>query len=163
MVGRYISLSTFSHSVSVDNDGAEPSANSTALRNLIVFDSIAHATDVKLLGINTDVADNYAQKAEKLLSAFGTALKEHPTSMPDMVSSAVVLEQGIKTVIISGNGDAIGLVDDITGRRWAPDLVFVREYTEGPLTARVCAGGTCGMKQTKASDVREELKRIKSG
>lgn len=114
-----------------DSDSSEPSANSTAMRNLIVLDAIVHATYPMQLGIATVVADDYEDRVAKLLDAFGYALMEHPKSLPDMVSSVTVRERGFKSVIISGEGYVIAFIDGISKRRWMPAKHLVRERAGG--------------------------------
>jgi uncharacterized protein YyaL (SSP411 family) len=144
-----------------DHDGAEPAGNSAALHNLLVFDAIVHSTETRLLGLADLPEPTYAEKAEKLIAYFAEALKDHPTSMADLLSSVLLRERGLATVIISGEGEALPFVQEVSGKRWEPDVVYVRESEGGKVNARVCARGTCGMKKETAEEVRKELNAMK--
>ncbi|KZT25472.1 hypothetical protein NEOLEDRAFT_1133418 [Neolentinus lepideus HHB14362 ss-1] len=147
-----------------DQDGAEPSANSTSLHNLITLDAIMHSTSPELLGLTsvpTDSAftDQYDKKAAKLLSNFSPMLEEHPTAVPDLLSSALLRQKGVKTIIFSGSSNNDEFVKGVRGGRWCPDVVYVKEIGgQGEeVTGRVCYAGTCGLKQPTADDVKKEL------
>ncbi len=74
----------FVHSFS-DQDGAEPTANSVAARNLLRLNALL---DEK----------KYMEKAEKVFSVFGIRLKHIPMALPQMLVALIAHTKGIKQV-----------------------------------------------------------------
>ncbi|EPQ50357.1 DUF255-domain-containing protein [Gloeophyllum trabeum ATCC 11539] len=148
-----------------DQDGAEPSANSTALHNLITLDAIMHATSPEHLGLKTptsgsfDFVEEYDKRATRLLSSFASMLEGHPTAVPDMLSSVLLRDRGIKAVILAGSSGIEEFVKAARGGRWEADVVYMKETvgTEDKVTGRVCYAGTCGLKQQTPGDLRQEI------
>ncbi|TFK47477.1 DUF255-domain-containing protein [Heliocybe sulcata] len=146
-----------------DQDGAEPSANSTSLHNLVTLDAIMHATSPEFLGLTgvTDESADYDAKASKLLSSFSSMLEQHPTAVPDLLSSALLRQKGIKAVIFAGSGDSEIFVQGVRGGRWEPNVIYVKEVVgdSEEVSGRVCYAGTCGLKQHAPEEVKRELER----
>ena len=73
-----------------DNDGAEPSANSIAVRNLARLGALLHREDWLAL-------------ARRTARAFGPQLARAPLSMPQMLASAAWLDGSPKQIYIQGD------------------------------------------------------------
>nr|CAG8435419.1 8160_t:CDS:10 [Entrophospora candida] len=72
-----------------DYDGAEPSANSVAVNNLLRLGNILCNTD-------------YINKAEETLKLFAGRLNNSPHAMPFMMSSLFLYYKGIKQIMVLG-------------------------------------------------------------
>ncbi|CAO3613768.1 unnamed protein product [Cunninghamella echinulata] len=74
-----------------EQDGAEPSINAVSANNLI-----------QLASIITSKSADYLEKARDTINSFSLALTKFPFALPAMVSSLLLLENGIKEIIITG-------------------------------------------------------------
>ena len=72
-----------------DNDGAEPSANSIAVRNLARLGALLHR-------------DDWLALARRTARAFGPQLERAPLAMPQMLASAGWLDGSPKQILIQG-------------------------------------------------------------
>lgn len=93
-----------------DNDGAEPSSNSIALKNLIRFSTIL-----------SDKPE-YEEKAWQLAVSFSLRLKQIPQSIPQFLQSFMIMERG-KEIIISGPKEEAKRIAEELQSHFLPDCV----------------------------------------
>ena len=137
-----------------DNDGAEPSANSIAVRNLARLGSLLHREDWLTL-------------ARRTAGAFGPQLERAPLSMPQMLASAAWLEGSPKQILIQGERSslvtqrlltevwsrflprrALALIDASSRPFFTARVPLVADFPAGDssgATAYVCENFTCQM------------------
>ena len=111
-----------------DNDGAEPSPNSVAVRNLARLAAMLHRTD-------------WRDRAERTARAFGPQLERPTLDLPQMLSALGWLEQPAQQILIQGGADderTARLVAEVW-RRPLPRHVLLRidEHSRAALEARV--------------------------
>ncbi|KAJ3036396.1 spermatogenesis-associated protein 20 [Rhizophlyctis rosea] len=158
-----------------DHDGAEPSASSVSLSNLLRLDALAPPTTHE-----PGTQSPYATKATQLVSAFAETIKRHPQSMASLVGNIPALLRGLKEVVIHGNAEGDKSVKEmvkavhgvfVPGR----SVVLAVKGREGGLVARrsemvrgilekgveeggaevfVCRGFECGMPVGRVEEVR---------
>ena len=98
-----------------DNDGAEPSSNSVAVRNLARLAAMLHR-------------DEWRELAARTARAFGPQLDRAPTAMPLLLAAAGWLETSPQQVLIQGDPASPATTDlvDEVWRRFLPRHVLVR-------------------------------------
>ncbi|CAG8515309.1 8973_t:CDS:10, partial [Acaulospora morrowiae] len=96
------------------HDGAEPSANSIAVSNLIRLGNIVDNPD-------------YNRRAEETLRFFAGRLSDAPYSMPVMVSNLVLYLKGVKQLIISGRKQDTNVQQflDIIRSKFIPNILLL--------------------------------------
>jgi uncharacterized protein YyaL (SSP411 family) len=77
-----------------DNEGAEPSASSVSVRNLLRLSELFQREDWRLL-------------ANRTAQSFHVQLKRDPLSMPQMLASIGLLEGSLKLVLVHGENSAL--------------------------------------------------------
>jgi uncharacterized protein YyaL (SSP411 family) len=136
-----------------DHDGAEPSANSISVLNLL---RLAQFTDNK----------NYLQRAEKTLSAFSVRLERIPSAMPQMLSAVDELLHKPVQVIIAGRKEDAGTREMLCALhgRFLPGKAIVladggagQSYLAGKATAYICRDYTCRLPTTDVKVMLEQL------
>jgi uncharacterized protein YyaL (SSP411 family) len=137
-----------------DNEGAEPTASSIAVRNLARLSGMLHRDDWRALALRTT-------------QAFAASLKRDPLSMPQMLASAGWLEGSSQLILVQATNDAPGaeLLMREVNAHFLPRRVLVRldaqsrdfleprvpgihdfsEQTSGPATAYVCENFVCNL------------------
>ena len=149
-----------------DYDGAEPSASSVSVSNLI---SLAHLTGDQAM----------SDRARRALQAFGARLTELPRSMPWMMAALSAYHRGVLQVVVAGEregADTRSLLDTVD-RAYLPFSVIARvepghnrdrlsqsmpllsamEMREGRATAYVCRDFACQMPTVEASELARQL------
>lgn len=149
-----------------DNDGAEPSANSVAARNLL---RLAQVRDSKLL----------RQRAAKTIHAFGSVLSRIPTAMPQMLVALDFSLAKPRQIVIAGEkeaDDTRALLREVR-QHYLPDTVLLlaaggeeQKYLgekleavgamtrlDGKAAAYVCENFTCQAPVTKVTELRKLL------
>ena len=111
-----------------DYDGAEPSANSVAVRNLARLAAMLHRAD-------------WRERAERTAQAFGPQLERTTLELPQMLAALGWLEQPAQQILIQGGADdarTARLVAEVW-RRPLPRHVLLRidEHSRPALEARV--------------------------
>jgi uncharacterized protein YyaL (SSP411 family) len=135
-----------------DYDGAEPSGNSVAIRNLLRLGAIAGGR-------------GYRESAERALQAFAARLNDAPVTVPEMLAALAFALSTPKQIVIAGARDAedtqsllsevnrrflpnkiVLLVHDDESRRvlasYQPQIAMM-EAIQGAATAHVCENFTC--------------------
>jgi uncharacterized protein len=113
-------------------DGAEPSGNSVAVSNLV---RLARHTD----------QSEWEIMARKTVEAFSSPLSMHPSIMPNMVASALALEDPPRQIVFAGNphDGSLRLLQEEVFARYLPDFALmynqqgVRAPTEVTTTSRL--------------------------
>jgi hypothetical protein len=140
-----------------DYDGAEPSANSVSLQNLL------------RLALMTDQQE-YREQAERIIAAFSPKLKRAPHAMPRMISAFDFHLTTPRQIIITGKPGAVDtnnlvrtlrerfipnktvmLADGAAGqRRLETHFKFISSLhpVDGKATAYVCEYGVCRLPVT---------------
>ncbi|HWB83503.1 MAG TPA: thioredoxin domain-containing protein [Bryobacteraceae bacterium] len=152
--------------VKEDYDGAEPSGNSVAVRNLLRLAEITNRADLRA-------------SAERTLAAFGPRLRAVPVALPQLLEAAGLLLAGKRQIILVGERDAadtralasvvaarfvpdkiVLLVDSPESRAvlsgWIPSIASM-EKTEGRAAAYVCRDYTCQLPVSEADKLAELL------
>ncbi len=137
-----------------ENDGAEPSANSIAVRNLARLGALLHSEEFLAL-------------ARRTARAFGPQLERAPLSMPQMLVSAAWLDGSPKQILIQGERTspatqrllaevwprylprrALALIDGASRPFYNARVPLVADFPEQDLTsatAYVCENFVCQM------------------
>lgn len=147
-------------------DGAEPSANSTSVGNLIRLSSFV---DQK----------SYITRAEEIIKASVTLLSKIPLALPELVSNYIMYLQPRKQIIIAGDRDSQDTKDLLkcVHSHYMPNKVLMLcdgkqdgflasklsvfktlERKDGKATAYVCENYTCSLPVNSV----EELEKILS-
>ncbi|KAI1896684.1 hypothetical protein AGOR_G00097300 [Albula goreensis] len=148
-----------------DQDGAEPSANSVSVLNLL---RLSHYTG----------RQDWTQHCQQLLAAFSDRLVRVPIALPDMVRGLMAQHYTLKQIVICGQPDAedtarliacvnalflphkvLMLADgDTEGFLYQrlPVLSSLRPL-EGRATAYVCQNFTCALPVTCPEELRRQL------
>jgi uncharacterized protein YyaL (SSP411 family) len=149
-----------------DSDGAEPSPNSVAVRNLARLATMLHRDDWLELAIRT-------------ARAFGPKLEQSPFDLPQMISALGWLERPAQQILIQGEPDderTMRLVAEVW-RRHLPRHVLLRidrssrpaleqkvEFVralpadaDAPPTAYVCENFACRMPTSDPAELARQL------
>ncbi|XP_009562236.2 spermatogenesis-associated protein 20 [Cuculus canorus] len=148
-----------------DQDGAEPTANSVAVTNLLRAACYSSHTE-------------WVEKAGQILAAFSERLRKIPISLPEMARATAVFHNTLKQVVICGDpqgedtkemlrcvhsvfspNKVLMLADgDSTGflYRQLPFLASL-ERKDGKATAYVCSNFTCSLPVTSPQELRGML------
>lgn len=147
-------------------DGAEPSANSSSVGNLIRLSSFV---DQK----------SYTTKAEEIIKASATLFSKIPLAIPELMSNYVMYLQPKKQIIIAGDRDSQDTKDLLkcVHSHYMPNKVLILcdgkqegflasklsvfktlERKESKATAYVCENYTCSLPVNSV----EELEKILS-
>ncbi|XP_003745636.1 spermatogenesis-associated protein 20 [Galendromus occidentalis] len=143
-----------------DHDGAEPSANSVSIANLI---RLYHIFD----------HEPYRTKANKTVKLFAERLSKVPIALPEMVSSLMYLVEPPTKIILSAEDDEISdfkrVCDEeargfsiVFAARSVSELGFTKEQypaVNGEVTAYVCKDLSCLPPINDIDDLRRELQR----
>ena len=149
-----------------DYDGAEPSANSISVLNLL---RLAQITD----------NDEWRQKAEKGIAVFSSRLKSFPQAMPQMLAALDYYLSKPKQIILAGTAggdDTKAMLKVVHGRFLPNKIILLADGAEGqkelsrllpvistmtPLkgkaTAYVCENYTCQLPTSDPAVVAELL------
>lgn len=149
-----------------DYDGAEPSPNSIAARNLLRLAQIKNAPEFDAL-------------ARQTLGAFADQLSRAPTTLPQMLVALDASLAKPRQIVIAGPRDDAGtrallrevhrhfipnkillLADGATGQQWLGErLEFLKGVApiEGKSAAFVCEDFVCQLPTTDAAKLRELL------
>lgn len=152
-----------------DNEAAEPSSNSIAVRNLARLAEMLHR-------------DEWRELAAKTANAFSRQLEQSPAAMGQMLASIGWLEGSPKQVLLQGDSDSaeMGRLVDVVRRHFLPRHVLVMideksrpffearvpfvaalpEAEHGPATAYVCENFVC---QLPTSDPVMLAKLLENG
>jgi uncharacterized protein YyaL (SSP411 family) len=143
-----------------DYDGAEPSANSVAVWNCL-----------RLAALTGE--EQWRQKAERTLSAFGRQLATLPDSLPLMLAAAMYLPGGLRQVVVRGalhSAEFRALVR-VVHQGFYPDVVLLEPHSAGagwardlpPAQARaeahVCENFSCRAPVNEAGELALQLAR----
>jgi len=149
-----------------DSDGAEPSPNSVAVRNLARLAAMLHRAEWRELAVRT-------------ARAFGPKLEQSPFDLPQMISALGWLERPPQQILIQGEADdprTARLVAEVW-RRHLPRHVllridrssrpaleqrveFIRALPDGvdtPPTAYVCENFACRMPTGDPAELAKQL------
>ncbi|CAI2171788.1 4886_t:CDS:2 [Funneliformis geosporum] len=148
-----------------DHDGAEPSANSVSVSNLLRLGHIVDKSD-------------YNAKAEQTLKYFVKRLDRTPYAMPAMVASLMLYLKGIKQIVVVGSEqEAIvqNYIDKIKERFMPNKILLVAKENGEVLNERcemiksimqagesvpsvhICENFTCGMPINDVHELEEKL------
>ncbi|MBN1852084.1 MAG: thioredoxin domain-containing protein [Pirellulales bacterium] len=149
-----------------DYDGAEPSANSVSLQNLL---RLAQMTGNQ----------EFRAQAEQIIAAFSPKLEQAPHAMPRMISAFDFHFDTPRQIIIAGKSGAadtrelirtlhelfipyktVMLADEATIRRKLEthfNFIASIEPVDGKATAYVCENGSCKLPVTDPRDLRAYL------
>ncbi|CAG8492397.1 6963_t:CDS:10 [Funneliformis caledonium] len=147
-----------------DHDGAEPSANSVSVSNLL------------RLGHIVDKAD-YNAKAEQTLKYFVERLEKVPYAMPAMAASLMLYLKGIKQIIFVGSEQEtiVQKYIDIIRNRFMPNKFLLKAKENGEVlnerceviksilqaesapSVHICENFTCGMPISDVHELEEKL------
>jgi uncharacterized protein YyaL (SSP411 family) len=137
--------------VKEDYDGAEPSGNSVAVKNLLRLAAITGRNDLR-------------ESADRALRAFGSRLSHVPVAIPQMLVACEWLQAGASEIVIAGE-DAQALEETVQ-RSFSPNKIVLRAsadvarvapWTEpmGPVDGRaaayVCRNHTCQLPVSEPS------------
>ena len=149
------------------HDGAEPSANSVAVLNLLRLSVITGSSEYRVL-------------AEKVFAAFGRRLRELPDSLPQMLAALAFACAAPRQIVVAGEHDAVDtrallqttqrpfqpnkvvlLADGGAGQsrlsQHQPSIRSMRKQN-GQAAAYVCQGFTCQEPVTDKTALAKLLK-----
>ena len=144
-----------------DYDGAEPSANSVSVWNLLRLDAITGESQ-------------WREKAERTVRAFGRQLAVSPDSLPWMLAAAMYLPGGLRQLVLRGNPDspAFRALLKVAHERFYPDVVVMKAETQqGPewtetlratgqaAEAHVCENFACQAPVSDPGELARQLER----
>lgn len=148
-------------------DGAEPSANSTSVGNLIRLSSFV---DQK----------SYITRAEEIIKASVTLLSKIPLALPELVSNYIMYLQPRKQIIIAGDRDSQDTKDLLkcVHSHYMPNKVLMLcdgkqdgflasklsvfktlERKDGKATAYVCENYTCSLPVNSVDELEKILSK----
>jgi hypothetical protein len=148
-----------------DYDGAEPSASSVAVLNLL---ALSHLTGEAAM----------AEKIERTLATFATRAAQQARAVPMMLAALSTYHAGMPQIVIAGDRNASDTraLTDIIRRRYLPDAVVVTadrarrddlarllpwiaamQPRDGRAAAYVCRDFTCQQPATSADDLARQL------
>ncbi|MBC7925392.1 MAG: thioredoxin domain-containing protein [Bryobacteraceae bacterium] len=104
-----------------DYDGAEPSGNSVAIMNLL---RLAHITG----------KGEYRTSAERALAVFAKKLADGPTSLPQMLSSALSAQTPPRQIVLAGARDTMEPMRAVLRAKFLPfhDLIWAGSFALNP-------------------------------
>ncbi|XP_022658964.1 uncharacterized protein B0495.5-like [Varroa destructor] len=140
-----------------DQDGAEPSANSVAISNLVRLETIFNK-------------DEYRTKASKLIKLFAERLSKIPIALPEMVNSVLRHSSPPTKVVLSSPKGDVSSMKAVCDRVVHPFMVVLRSHpnslidlggsfacVDGQTTAYVCKDFTCQAPITDKEKLLETL------
>ncbi|NWR70015.1 SPT20 protein, partial [Centropus unirufus] len=148
-----------------DQDGAEPTANSVAVTNLLRAASYSGNTE-------------WVEKAGQVLSAYSERLRKIPISLPEMARATALFHQTLKQVVICGDpqgedtkemlrcvhsvfcpNKVLMVADGDSTAFLSRQLPFLAslERKDGKATAYVCSNFSCSLPVTSARELRGML------
>ncbi|CAO3661957.1 unnamed protein product [Umbelopsis ramanniana] len=146
-----------------ESDGAEPSGNAVALKNL--------------LRLGQALEDHsMIDRAEHTVTSFHSMLTQYPFAMPALVSSYMMYDKGVKQVITSGslNDPTVQEFHRLVNETFLPNKLLVHaqkggfiasknptvstltEQEEKPLV-HICENFTCGMPMETVEELEKSL------
>ncbi|CAG8462636.1 12261_t:CDS:10 [Dentiscutata erythropus] len=155
-----------------DHDGAEPSANSVSVSNLILLGNIANNLD-------------YSTKAEQTLKYFAGRLNTVPYSMSAMVASLMLHIKGVKQIMVVGReqNPIVQQFIEVIQDRFIPNKTllvakpenellleknemvnaivqgeFAKETDDNVPSVHICENFTCGMPISNVEELVDKLK-----
>jgi hypothetical protein len=150
-----------------DYDGAEPSASSMAVMNLL---ALSHLTADEAM----------TEKIERTLATFATRIEQQARAVPMMMAALSTYHAGMPQIVIAGDrggADTRALID-VVRRRYLPTAVVVTvdgarrddlarllpwiaamQPRDGRAAAYVCRDFACQMPATSPSQLEEQLAR----
>ncbi|KAI8377645.1 spermatogenesis-associated protein 20 [Radiomyces spectabilis] len=147
-----------------EQDGAEPSANAVSLYNLIclgtLFDHRA-----------------YQKHQQEVVNAFYLALSKFPFALPALVSSFLVLSNGLKEIVITGHREnkQIESFIQLLSQSFTPNKLMILAREDGNIASKnsvvgeitrsnqptpsvyICENFTCGLPITDINDLKAKL------
>jgi len=149
-----------------DYDGAEPSGNSVAIRNLLRLGAIAEGR-------------GYRESAERALQAFAARLNDAPVTVPEMLAALAFALSTPKQIVIAGarHAEDTGRLLSELNRRFLPNRVVLLAHDDesrrvlaayqpqiatmeaigGAATAHVCENYTCKLPTTDPAQFAAQL------
>jgi uncharacterized protein YyaL (SSP411 family) len=94
-------------------DNAEPSVNSVSASNLF-----------RLSALLND--DNYTKMAKRTLSCFEVEISQHPGLFSGMLSSVVAADMGMRSLVISGEGELAEAAVRVAHENLRPNYTVLR-------------------------------------
>jgi len=148
-----------------DYDGAEPSASSVSVLNLLVLSHLVQN-------------DAYAEKIDRTLRLFGDRVATLGRAVPMMLAALSSYHAGIWQLVIAGRMDDEPMREmmQMAGRAYLPFTVvvpivpehrdalqrvvpWIDGYAKGTTTAFICRGFTCEAPTTSVEELRGRLTR----
>ncbi|KAI8979591.1 hypothetical protein BDF20DRAFT_870526 [Mycotypha africana] len=150
-----------------EQDGAEPSANSVSLRNLVRLSVLLNNRQ-------------YAKKAEATAKSFNHTLKKFPFTVPALVASFMLLSKGVKEIVLAGDieNHTLQLFRSTVFQYFLPNklIAFVRpngflakkneiiqqiaaqeSQTGQKVAAYICENFTCGLPISSKEELEQRL------
>ncbi|KAI7906412.1 spermatogenesis-associated protein 20 [Cokeromyces recurvatus] len=151
-----------------EQDGAEPSANSIALKNLIRLSS--------LLGISS-----YHTKAQDTVQSFRLTLSQYPFALPALVDAFTLLSKGLKEIVLAGKSTdpELKTFTKIISRLFLPNKLVILTKPNGFISTKnsivkeiaennvnkpavyICENFTCGLPIYDAEQLEQALNGYK--
>ena len=147
-----------------DYDGAEPTASSVAVLNLL---TLSHLSESR--------AAAWTEKVEKTLRLFAQRLEQAGRGVPMMAAALSAHAAGPQQIVVIGDGDAAGLSRSLANRYLpfatmltlseserdrvgsALPLVGAMQTVDGKPAAYVCRHFTCGPPVTSVEELEQAL------
>jgi hypothetical protein len=148
-----------------DYDGAEPTASSVAVMNLL---TLSHLSE--------EHAAAWTGKIEKTLRLFAQRLEQAGRAVPMMAAALSAYAAGPQQIVVIGDGDAAGLTKTLANRYLpfattlslteqrrdrigaALPLVASMKRVDGRAAAYVCRNFTCGAPATSVEELEQALR-----
>ncbi|RIA87673.1 hypothetical protein C1645_827460 [Glomus cerebriforme] len=151
-----------------DHDGAEPSANSVSVSNLLRLGNIIDNSD-------------YTSKAEQTLKYFFGRMDKSPFAMPAMAANLMLYMKGIKQIIIVGpeQETIVQQYIDTIRKRFIPNKFLLKAKEDGQVlnercgmikgilesgestpSVHICENFTCGLPINNVHELERKLAEL---
>ncbi len=144
-----------------ERDGAIPAAGSIMTESLLKLNRITGKNE-------------YLTAAEKSLKALSGNIKQYPAGFSSLVSALDYYFGDKIEIVLTGKGESLNEMLDVTYRRYLPNRVIVfdnnrnsklplfegRQFTDGEVHAFVCLNSVCKLPVTTVEALESQLSEI---
>ncbi|GAA5798382.1 hypothetical protein HPULCUR_003784 [Helicostylum pulchrum] len=123
-----------------EQDGAEPSANSVSLRNLVRLASLLELPE-------------YSSKAQSTVNAFKLSLSKFPFAIPALVAAFMLVSNGLKEIVLAG--------DPTDSRMREFEKIVSRVFLPNKLVALATGHGFIAQHNSIIRQIGEQKRNVK--
>ncbi|ORZ20617.1 spermatogenesis-associated protein 20 [Absidia repens] len=149
-----------------EQDGAEPSINAVSASNLI-----------RLAHLLTSKTDTYMAMAKTTIESFQLGLSKFPFALPALVSSFLLMDKGVKEIILLGSQTSIKPFADVIDKAYLPNKIVIplldndwlpqhndiiaqikqQPRSSDAATAYICEHFTCGLPIVDIDELKSSM------